>query len=153
MRRSLDLRAELDRDATIEHLKERLEDDKIEASRCFSYRVQEFLTLKLSPPLRRVQELQGTIEKLRMENKRLESSSRSSAMNAMETMDLKASLIALQADKRRLGEELEGLRDKLRWFVPLPRPSHLYSSSCSTACPFPYPFPSLVQVRREPAVA
>jgi ABC-type phosphate transport system auxiliary subunit len=90
------LRADLDKDAHIEHLKELVEDQKMEASM-------------------RIQDLQSTIERLRVENKRLEISSRTSAMSTMELMELKASAVANQTEKRKLQEEIDHLREKIRY--------------------------------------
>ena len=89
------IRADFEKGSLIEHLKEKIEDDKLEYSM-------------------RAQELQATIDKLRTENKRLENSSRANEMKVMEHLDLKASLLALQSEKRRLLEDAESMREKLR---------------------------------------
>ena len=89
------IRADFEKESLIDHLKEKIEDDKLEYSM-------------------RAQELQATIDKLRTENKRLENSSRANEMKVMEHLDLKASLLALQSEKRRLLEDAESMREKLR---------------------------------------
>ncbi len=91
------LRADLEKDAMIQGLQDRLLEDKAEASL-------------------RVKELQEVIDKLRVENKRLEQTSHKAAMNNLEHMDLKASYLALQKEKRQTLEELEKLKEKLRWY-------------------------------------
>jgi len=92
------IRADFEKESLIEHLKEKIEDDKLEYSM-------------------RAQELQATIDKLRTENKRLENSSRTNEMKVMEHLDLKASLLALQSEKRRLLEDAESMREKIRYIL------------------------------------
>lgn len=97
------LRADLEKDTYIEHLREKLQDEQVEHSK-------------------RIKELQGTIEKLRVENKRLDASSKASAMLTMELMELKSSAISSQTEKRKLNEEIDRLKEKLRYrftFAPL----------------------------------
>ena len=89
------LKSELEKDAHIEYLREKLEDERVEYTM-------------------RVKELQSTIEKLRVENKRLENSSKASAMSTMELMELKASAVSSLTEKRKLQEEIDHLKDKLR---------------------------------------
>jgi vacuolar-type H+-ATPase subunit I/STV1 len=90
------LRADLEKDTYIEHLREKLQDEQVEYSK-------------------RIKELQGTIEKLRVENKRLDASSKASAMSTMELMELKSSAISSQTEKRKLHEEIDRLKEKLRY--------------------------------------